>query len=72
MNEDTLKEQWTRLKGTVREQRGKLTSDDVDQDRSALLAPTPGRVVVATGGRVRDLVLVGHRWRMNLTCGCGR
>ena len=31
MNEDTLKGQWTQLKGTVREQWGKLTNDDVDQ-----------------------------------------
>jgi uncharacterized protein YjbJ (UPF0337 family) len=31
MNEDTLKGQWTRIKGTVREQWGKLTDDDVDQ-----------------------------------------
>ena len=31
MNEDTLKGQWTRLKGVVREQWGKLTNDDIDQ-----------------------------------------
>ena len=31
MNEDTLKGQWTQLKGQVREQWGKLTSDDVDE-----------------------------------------
>ena len=31
MNEDTLKGQWTQLKGAVREQWGKLTNDDVDQ-----------------------------------------
>ena len=31
MNEDTLKGQWTQLKGKVREQWGKLTSDDLDQ-----------------------------------------
>jgi len=31
MNEDTLKGQWLQLKGKVREQWGKLTSDDVDQ-----------------------------------------
>jgi len=30
MNEDTLKGQWTQLKGKVREQWGKLTDDDVD------------------------------------------
>jgi uncharacterized protein YjbJ (UPF0337 family) len=30
MNEDTLKGQWTQLKGKVREQWGKLTNDDVD------------------------------------------
>jgi uncharacterized protein YjbJ (UPF0337 family) len=33
MNEDTLKGQWTQLKGKVREQWGKLTNDDVDQVR---------------------------------------
>ncbi|HEY7289073.1 MAG TPA: CsbD family protein [Vicinamibacterales bacterium] len=31
MNEDTLKGQWTQLKGTVREKWGKLTNDDIDQ-----------------------------------------
>jgi len=31
MNEDTLKGQWTELKGKVREQWGKLTNDDLDQ-----------------------------------------
>ena len=31
MNEDTLKGQWTQLKGKVREQWGRLTDDDVDQ-----------------------------------------
>jgi len=31
MNEDTLKGQWTQLKGKAREQWGKLTNDDLDQ-----------------------------------------
>jgi uncharacterized protein YjbJ (UPF0337 family) len=31
MNDDTLKGQWTQLKGKLREQWGKLTDDDVDQ-----------------------------------------
>ena len=31
MNTDTLKGQWTQLKGLAREQWGKLTSDDLDQ-----------------------------------------
>jgi uncharacterized protein YjbJ (UPF0337 family) len=31
MNEDTLKGQWTQIKGRVREQWGKLTNDDLDQ-----------------------------------------
>jgi uncharacterized protein YjbJ (UPF0337 family) len=31
MNEDTLKGQWTQLKGRVREKWGKLTNDDLDQ-----------------------------------------
>ena len=31
MNEDTLKGQWTQLKGAVREQWGKLTNDDLDR-----------------------------------------
>lgn len=31
MNEDTLKGQWTQLKGQAREQWGKLTNDDLDQ-----------------------------------------
>ena len=30
MNSDTLKGQWTQLKGKVREQWGKLTDDDVN------------------------------------------
>jgi len=33
MNEDTLKGQWTQLRGKVREQWGKLTNDDLDQIR---------------------------------------
>ena len=31
MNKDTLKGQWTQLKGSIREQWGKLTNDDLDQ-----------------------------------------
>jgi uncharacterized protein YjbJ (UPF0337 family) len=31
MNEDTLKGQWTQLKGLIREQWGNLTNDDLDQ-----------------------------------------
>lgn len=30
MNEDTLKGNWTQLKGKIREQWGKLTDDDLD------------------------------------------
>jgi uncharacterized protein YjbJ (UPF0337 family) len=29
MNDDTLKGQWTQIKGRVREQWGKLTDDDI-------------------------------------------
>jgi uncharacterized protein YjbJ (UPF0337 family) len=31
MNTDTLKGQWTQLKGQIRKQWGKLTDDDLDQ-----------------------------------------
>jgi uncharacterized protein YjbJ (UPF0337 family) len=31
VNQDTLKGQWTQLKGQIREQWGKLTNDDLDQ-----------------------------------------
>jgi uncharacterized protein YjbJ (UPF0337 family) len=31
MNEDTLKGQWTQLKGRIREKWGQLTDDDLDQ-----------------------------------------
>ena len=31
MNKDTLKGQWNQLKGSVREQWGKLTDDDLDR-----------------------------------------
>ena len=31
MNSDTLKGQWTQLKGSVREKWGKLTNDDLEQ-----------------------------------------
>jgi uncharacterized protein YjbJ (UPF0337 family) len=31
MNKDTLKGQWTQLKGQLRKQWGKLTDDEVDQ-----------------------------------------
>jgi uncharacterized protein YjbJ (UPF0337 family) len=39
MNEDTLKGQWTQVKGLIREQWGKLTNDDLDliQGRSEQL-----------------------------------
>jgi len=30
MNEDTLKGQWTQLKGAARQKWGKLTNDDLD------------------------------------------
>jgi uncharacterized protein YjbJ (UPF0337 family) len=33
MNRDMLEGQWTQLKGTIREQWGKLTNDDVDEIR---------------------------------------
>jgi uncharacterized protein YjbJ (UPF0337 family) len=31
MNEDTLKGQWSQLKGHLRKQWGRLTDDDIDQ-----------------------------------------
>lgn len=31
MNQDTLKGQWTQLKGKIREQWGKLTDSDMEQ-----------------------------------------
>jgi uncharacterized protein YjbJ (UPF0337 family) len=31
MNRDTLKGQWTQLKGKLRQQWGKLTDDEIDQ-----------------------------------------
>jgi uncharacterized protein YjbJ (UPF0337 family) len=31
MNDDTLRGQWKQLKGSVREQWGKLTDDDLDR-----------------------------------------
>ena len=31
MNEDTLKGQWSQLKGVARQKWGKLTNDDLDQ-----------------------------------------
>lgn len=31
MNEDTLKGQWTQLKGHLRKQWGRLTDDDIDE-----------------------------------------
>jgi len=31
MNQDTLKGQWTQLKGHVRKQWGKLTDDEIDK-----------------------------------------
>jgi len=39
MNSDTLKGQWTQLKGLAREKWGKLTNDDIDmiQGRSEQL-----------------------------------
>ena len=40
MNEDTLKGQWNQLKGSLKQQWGRLTDDDIDQikgDRDILL-----------------------------------
>ena len=40
MNEDTLKGQWSQVKGQLRKQWGRLTDDDIDQikgDRDILL-----------------------------------
>jgi uncharacterized protein YjbJ (UPF0337 family) len=40
MNQDTLKDQWSQLRGRVRKRWGKLTDDDVDQiegDREILV-----------------------------------
>ncbi len=53
MNEDTLKGQWTQLKGHIREQWGKLTDDDVDQiqGKSEQLV---GRVAAVLGQRAID------------------
>ena len=31
MNQDTLRGQWNQLKGSIREQWGKLTDDDLDR-----------------------------------------
>jgi uncharacterized protein YjbJ (UPF0337 family) len=31
MNRDTLKGQWTQLKGKIRQQWGELTDDEIDQ-----------------------------------------
>ena len=47
MNRDTLKGQWTQIKGKVREQWGKLADDDLDQmqgNAEQLIGKLPGAV----------------------------
>jgi len=58
MNEDTLKGQWTQLKGKVREKWGKLTTDDLDviQGRAEqLIGRVQERYGVARGEAERQV-----------------
>jgi len=58
MNEDTLKGQWTQLKGKAREKWGKLTSDDLDviQGRAEqLIGRVQERYGVARGEAERQV-----------------
>jgi uncharacterized protein YjbJ (UPF0337 family) len=58
MNEDTLKGQWSQLKGKVREKWGKLTNDDVEiiQGRSEqLVGRIQERYGVARGEAERQV-----------------
>jgi len=57
MNKDTLKDDWTELRGRVGKRWGKLTDDDLDQiegDREALVGKLQERY-----GRTREQV---ERW----------
>ena len=57
MNEDTLKSEWSQLRGWVRKRWGKLTDDDIDQiegDREILVGKLQERY-----GRTRAQV---ERW----------
>jgi uncharacterized protein YjbJ (UPF0337 family) len=52
MNRDTLKGQWTQLKGRIRQQWGQLTDDELDQiqgDREILIGKLQERY-----GRTRE------------------
>ena len=73
MNEDTLKGQWTQLKGKVREQWGKLTDDDLDRiegQREQLVGQIQQRYGIARDeaerqSRIKDefLATLGHELR---------
>jgi uncharacterized protein YjbJ (UPF0337 family) len=57
MNQDTLKREWSQLRGRVRKRWGKLTNDDLDQvqgDREILVGKLQERY-----GRTREQV---ERW----------
>jgi len=58
MNEDTLKGQWTQLKGKAREKWGKLTADDLDvvQGRAEqLIGKVQERYGIARGEAERQV-----------------
>ena len=66
MNQDTLKGQWTQLKGSVREQWGKLTNDDlnlVEGKRTELV----GRIQERYGIRRDEAERQIDSWLRNLT-----
>lgn len=58
MNDDILKGKWAQLKGTVKEQWGKLTDDDIDQldgQKDQLVGRVQERYGIARDQAARDV-----------------
>ena len=65
MNEDTLKGQWTQMKGRVREQWGKLTDDDIDViggKKDQLVGKLQEQYGVSKDEAERQIVAFGDRY----------
>ena len=58
MNDDILKGKWTQLKGSIKEQWGKLTDDEIDQisgRKDQLVGKVQERYGIARDQAARDV-----------------